>query len=734
MNPLHRVGLATARHPWRTIAAWLLVLVALGGLAASLGGELRDNWNVPDTRAQHGIDQLREHFPDAAGSSAQVVIHDDQRLEAAVVDDVVAELLDTEHVASVTPRLSDDGDTALLYVRYDVPTTDPDIYGIIDPLQDASAPAEDAGYQVELGGELPGTATEIEGRGELIGILVALALLVFAFGSVVAAGLPIAIAVAGLVAGSSGVMLLAGLMDVSTSAPTIATMVGLGVGIDYALLIVTRHVERLRAGDTPVEAAARATATAGRAVVGAGLTVLVSLMGLRLAGLPTYDAFGFATAITVICVMAAALTLVPALCAMAGKRLMPRNERKVAARVGVSIRPRLAARATATRAPGTSRSHSTTEGWTARWVRTVARKPVAWALVALTVLLALGAPALGMRTWPQDGGTDPQGSTTRAAYDLVSDEYGAGANGPITLVADLDQLDVREVKALHAEVAGLDDVAFSTPVTTSPDGQLAVWDIEPTTSPIDEETTAFLGDLRADVLPDGVEATGYTPILGDISDLLQERLWLVVGFVVLVSVLLLTFLFKSVVVPLKAAAMNLLSIAAAYGVVTLVFQHGWGSGLLGVDHAIPVSSWVPILMFAVLFGLSMDYEVFLLSAVRDDWLDTGDAKGSVVRGLASTGRVISMAAAIMVAVFLGFATESAVVVKMLGVGLAAAVALDATVVRMVLVPATMTLLGKWNWWMPRGFEARPRAASHLNHRRRRGARRDPHLHPLRKEN
>jgi putative drug exporter of the RND superfamily len=719
MNPLHRVGLATARHPWRTIAAWLLVLVALGGLAASLGGELRDNWNVPDTRAQHGVDQLREHFPDAAGSSAQVVIHDDQRLDAAVVDDVVADLLNAEHIASVTPRLSDDGDTALLYVRYDVPTTDPDIYGIVDPLQDASASAEDAGYQVELGGELPGTATEIEGRGELIGILVALALLVFAFGSVVAAGLPIAIAVAGLVAGSSGVMLLAGLMDVSTSAPTIATMVGLGVGIDYALLIVTRHVERLRAGDTPVEAAARATATAGRAVVGAGLTVLVSLMGLRLAGLPTYDAFGFATAITVICVMAAALTLVPALCAMAGKRLMPRNERKVRHESQGPSVSRLGASA-----PRTSTSGA--EGWTARWVRTVAKKPVAWALVALTVLLALGAPALGMRTWPQDGGTDPLGSTTRAAYDLVSDEYGAGANGPITLVADLDQLDVREVKALHAEVAGLDDVAFSTPVATSPDGQLAVWDIEPTSSPIDEETTAFLGDLRADVLPDGVGATGYTPILGDISDLLQERLWLVVGFVVLVSVLLLSFLFKSVVVPVKAAAMNLLSIAAAYGVVTLVFQHGWGSGLLGVDHAIPVSSWVSILMFAVLFGLSMDYEVFLLSAIRDDWLDTGDARGSVVRGMASTGRVISMAAAIMVAVFLGFATESAVVVKMLGVGLAAAVALDATVVRMVLVPATMTLLGKWNWWMPGrpggGFEARvgstsaARPNSHLNHR------------------
>ncbi|WP_246159353.1 MMPL family transporter [Nocardioides antri] len=685
MSSLHRVGLATARHPWRTLAVWLVALVSLGGLAAAIGGELRDNWNVPDTRAQAGVDQLREHFPDSGGSSAQVVLHDDQRLDATVVEQVVAELHATEHVTTVTPRLSEDGDTALLYVRYDVPTTDSDIYGDIDPLEVAAAPAEAAGYQVELGGELPGTATEIEGRGELIGILVALALLVIAFGSVVAAGLPVATAVGGLVAGSSGVMLLAGLTDVSTSAPTIATMVGLGVGIDYALLIVTRHVERLRAGDTPVEAAARATATAGRSVVGAGLTVLVSLMGLRLAGLPTYDAFGFATAIAVVCVMAAALTLVPALCALAGRRLMPRKERKRAPGLGAG-------------APRTSTTDQ--EPLTARWARTVAKRPVAWALVALTVLLALGAPALGMRTWPQDGGTDPQGSTTRAAYDLVTEEFGPGANGPITLVADLEEVSRPEVKALHAEIAGLDDVASSGPVATSPDGRLAVWDIEPTTAPIDEQTTTFLEDLRAEVLPDGVEATGYTPILGDISELLGERLWLVVGFVVLVSVVLLAFMFRSVVVPLKAAAMNLLSIAAAYGVVTLVFQHGWGSSLLGVDHDIPVSSWVPILMFAVLFGLSMDYEVFLLSAIRDDWLDTGDAHGSVVRGLASTGRVISMAAAIMVAVFVGFATEPAVVVKMLGVGLAAAVALDATVVRMVLVPATMTLLGKWNWWLP----------------------------------
>jgi RND superfamily putative drug exporter len=344
---------------------------------------------------------------------------------------------------------------------------------------------------------------------------------------------------------------------------------------------------------------------------------------------------------------------------------------------------------------------------TARWAARIARKPIAWGTLALVVKLALAAPALGMRTWPQDGGDEPKGTTLRSAYDLVADEFGPGANSPLTVVADRDRLGDDGVAAVHRTLADLPGIATSAAPTVSEDGALAVWDVEPTTAPNDPATTDLVDELRADVLPDGVEITGFTPVLADISAMLAERLWLVVGFVVAVSVLLLTVMFRSIVVPLKAAAMNLLSIAAAYGVMTLVFQHGWGLSLLGMDHTVPVSSWVPILMFAVLFGLSMDYEVFLVSAIREDWLDTGDAKGSVVRGLASTGRVITVAASIMVAVFLGFATETGVVVKMLGLGMAVAVALDATIVRMVLVPATMTLLGRWNWWMPRFARTSP---------------------------
>ncbi|MDF1606306.1 MMPL family transporter [Nocardioides sp. YIM 152315] len=675
---LHRLGHSTAAHPWRTISAWLVVVVVAFGLANAFGGTTRDDYDIPDARAQVGIEQVRAHVPDGGGATAQVVVHDPEGdpLRAADLDGLDRRLSDLDHVTSVSPpRLSADTDTALVTVAYDVPVTDPDLVGKsgYQPLADAIEPLRAAGLQAELGGELPGGAeSQMKGTGELAGVIAALALLVVAFGSVVAAGLPLAVALLGLAVGSAGVTLLAATMDVSTAAPTVATMVGLGVGIDYALLIVTRHVEFLGLGHDKREAAGRAMATAGRSVVFASLTVLISLLGLRLGGLPVYSTFGYATAIAVVSVLAAALTLVPALCGLAGRRLMPRK-----ARSGRVSR--------AKRAP-----------LTARWAARVVRRPVAFGLAALVFLLFLAAPVLGMRTWPQDGSSASSETSQRQAYDLVDDEFGPGANGPFTIVvdtADADAQDVADRVEAHAGIAGVTD-----PVTT-PDGVIAVFDAEPAYGPADERTSELVAALRAD-LPDGVEVTGTTPLFADISGMLSERLWLVVGFVVSVSVLLLAMMFRSVVVPVKAAVMNLLSITASYGVLTAVFQWGWGGSVLGIDHAVAVSSWIPILNFAILFGLSMDYEVFLLSRIREFWLRTGDATASVERGLAATGRVISSAAAIMVVVFLGFSTEADTVVKQLGLGMAVAIVLDATVVRMVLVPATMTLLGTWNWWLP----------------------------------
>ena len=314
-------------------------------------------------------------------------------------------------------------------------------------------------------------------------------------------------------------------------------------------------------------------------------------------------------------------------------------------------------------------------------------------------MLTIAVPALDMRTWPQDESTASQDLTTRRAFDLVTAEYGPGANGTVTVVVDRSRAGAgavdETVRALHDNA---DIVGVTTPVA-SPDGAVTVLEAQPAFAPSDARMPGLVADLRAE-LPTGTEVTGTTPLFADITELLAQRLWLVIAFVVGVSVLLLAMVFRSVVVPIKAAAMNLLSIAAAYGVLVAVFQWGWGVRLLGVDHAVPVSSWVPILLFAILFGLSMDYEVFLLSRVREHWLDSGDARESVVSGLSSTGRVISAAAAIMVAVFLGFASEVDVTVKMLGLGMATAIALDASVVRMVLVPATMAMLGRWNWWLP----------------------------------
>jgi putative drug exporter of the RND superfamily len=672
---LFRLGRATAAHPWRTISAWLVLAAAVFALAGAGGGTPQDNWDIPGARAQTGIELLREHTPGAGNASARVVVHDrdGSAISPTLVSDLTASLARLDHVVAVSPaRTSADGDTAVLTVQYDVPVTHPDLMGDLEPLEAAVAATRATGTQVELGGPLPDTAAApMSGHGELVGIVVALVILVIAFGSVVGSGLPVAVALTGLAVGSAGITLLAAVTDVSTSAPMVASMVALGVGIDYALLLVTRFVEFLRSGYDRQQAAGRAVATAGRSVVFASATVLVSLLGLKLGGLPTYDSFGYATAIAVVAVALAALTLVPALCGLAGPRLLPRKLRRGRESTGTPLMQ--------------------------RWATRVGRRPLAWALASVVVLLTLAAPALGMRTWPQDASSQSRDLTTRQAYDLIAQELGPGANGPILFVTR--GLDDAQVVALAQRVGARDDVAGVTAAVPSTDGQLRTFEAEPTFGPTDERTPGLVADLRR-TAPAGVEVTGATPMFSDIADLLASRLWLVVGFVVGVSVLLLGMMFRSVVVPVKAALMNLLSIGAAYGVVTAVFQWGWGAELIGLDHSLPVSSWLPILLFAVLFGLSMDYEVFLLSRIREDWLDTGDASGSVVRGLSATGRVISAAAAIMVAVFLGFATEVDVVVKQLGVGMAVAITLDATLVRLVLVPATMTLLGRWNWWMP----------------------------------
>ncbi len=688
---LYRLGHSSAAHPWRVLLGWVLALAVAAGIASAFGGQTQENWDVPGARAQQGVELLRQHGENAANADARVVVHREggtltDASGRAALADLTARLSRMPHAASVSlPRMSADGDTALLAVEYDAPVTDRDLMGKGEPLVEAVEPTRDTGLQVELNGTMAEQSAEpMKGTGELIGIAAALLVLVLAFGSVVAAGLPIGAALVGLVLGGFGTTLLAGAMDVSPSAPIIGTMVGLGVGIDYALLLVVRFAEQLRQGAEVRHAAGLATATAGRSVVFAASTVLVSLLGLGLAGLPTYSAFGLVTAISVASVALVCLTLVPALCRLGNRRILARAERRTTRR--------------ARRSPGRA-------PLTARWAQRVGRRPLPWALGAVVVMLSLAAPVLDMRTWPTDISVHAQGTTLREGYDLVADEFGPGANGAMLAVVDHAAVDSPRA-AVEATVQAFesdDRIAVVAPPVTSRDGELTIVTAEPTFGPSDPEVSDLVHDVRAD-LPGGVELTGLTPLYEDISQLLADRLWVVVAFVVGMSFLLLTMMFRSVLVPLKAAVMNLLSITAAYGVLTVVFQWGWGAQLLGLDHSTPVSSWMPILLFAILFGLSMDYEVFLLGRIREEYDSSGDSRASVVRGLAATGRVISCAAAIMVAVFLGFATESDPVVKQLGLGMGVAVALDATVVRMVLVPATMSLLGDLNWWMPRWLD------------------------------
>ncbi|WP_018634885.1 MMPL family transporter [Parafrankia elaeagni] len=701
---LYRVGWLAAGRPWRVIAVWVAGLVVASGLAMALGGEPHDNFDAPGTPSQRGTDLLRAEFPALAEAQARVVLHDPDgtRVGTDITTEVARRLGEVPSVAVVSPpRLSADGDTALFTLNYDRPVTDLGGTEAIDHLVEAVSPAEQAGLTTEFGGQVAENIQEVNGRAEAVGIGFALIILLVAFGSITAAGVPLAVALVGLGIGTAGITLIAAGTDVSTIAPTLASMVGIGVGIDYALLLVTRHVEGLRGGLTVREAAARANSTAGVSVLFAGVTVVLSLMGLRLVGLNTYVTTGFTTAAVVVTIVITALTLVPALCGLAGTRLLGRRARAALAAGGDPAARDATGAPTAGDAPvAASARPEHRQALTAVWAGRIGRRPLPWAIGALLLLLLLAAPVLGMRTWPQDAGSQPDSTYQRRAYDLIAAEYGPGSNGPLIIAADLRKVSAGDLDGIVDRIRATPDVAAVQPPIVAPSGNAAVIIVTPTVAPSDARAADLVHHLREEVLPAGVEITGLTAVFTDLASWMSDRLWWVVGFVVGVSLLLLTLVFRSPVVALKAAVMNLLSIAAAYGVVTAVFQWGWGTDLLGLPHSVPMSSWLPVLMFTVLFGLSMDYEVFLLSRIREDYLATGDAHGSVVRGLAATGRVISSAALIMIAVFAGFALDPDVTVKMVGVGMAVAVLVDATIIRMVLVPATMALLGRANWWLP----------------------------------
>jgi len=698
-NGLFRLGRWVAVNRRLVVLVWLAVVIGLVVAERVGGGGTVDDFEVPGVESQEAVDLLEERFPGRAGATAMVVFHvpgggitasGSTDAIAATVEEVRA--LDgvvgvTEPLAS--PRsISPDGTTAFAAVQFDAPTADLG-RSTLDALLDTANPAEAAGVQVEFGGELPTVLKERStGPAEMIGVVAALVILFVTFRALLATVLPLGVAIAGLVTGLSIVGLLGAWIAIPSVAPRLGTMIGLGVGIDYALFVLSRHRDQLTEGMDVVESIGRTNATAGQAVVVAGGTVVVAILGLQLAGIPFVAALGYSASIVVAVAVLVAITLLPALLGFAGHRVLPRANRNAP--------------------PVEGAAHS---GWV-RWAHWVAHHPWRSAIAATAVLVTLSVPVLDMRLGQADAGTDPTSTTHRRAYDLLAAGFGEGFNGPLLIVVDLG--DVPEPAALDpivAAVAADPGIRAVSPPEFNAAGDTGLITAIPTTKPQDAATSDLVHRLRGTVLPAATADTGANALVGgptagfiDQSDKIADRLPWFIAAVVSLSFLLLMTVFRSILVPLKAALLNLLSIGAAYGVVVAVFQWGWGRSLIGLDEAVPIASFVPMMMFAILFGLSMDYEVFILSRIREEYHRGHSNIDSVVEGLGATAKVITAAALIMISVFLGFVASDDPVVKMMGVGLATAVAVDATIVRMVLVPSTMALVGDANWWLPRWLD------------------------------
>jgi len=682
-------------HRWWVLIIWLVALVGTNVLAQMAGSNFSNNLTGGAQPVQQILNQA---FPNQKGSPAQVVITSSGPVTAASVKDrtakMVTALTPLAHVSDVVSpfttagahQISTDGHIAYVQVNFDqlagnVPQDA--IKKVISTAQSFAAP----GYHIALGGQaISLVAGAKPGPSEGIGILAAIIIMLLAFGSVVAMGLPIITALFGIAIAFAVLDLLSHVVTTPTFAPEMMAMIGLGVGIDYALFIVTRYRQGLAEGRDPREATAVSLATSGRSVVFAGTTVILSLLGLFILQLPFMRGLAVGAIAAVVLVMLAAITLLPAMLGFSGLAV-----------------DKLHVPGLLQNAAGPSE-----RGFWYRWSRTVQRHPVAAAIGALLCLILLIIPFFSMRLAFTDAGNDPTNTTTRQAFDALATGFGPGFNGPLIVAAAVPDGQRAVVDTLRAKVAATPGVAFVTPAQFSASGHDAVIIAYPTTSPQSAKTEALVHTLRDGAIPRSTAGSGVVAYVGgetagsvDASSYLSTRLVWVIGVVLLLSFLLLMAVFRSLAIPLKAVLVNLLSVGAAYGVIVAVFQWGWLGGLIGIGATSPIDPWIPLMMFTILFGLSMDYEVFLLSRIREEWRLSGDNSAAVADGLAQTARVITAAAAIMICVFGSFVIGDPLhVLKVFGLGLAAAIFIDATLVRMVLVPAIMELLGRANWWMP----------------------------------
>jgi RND superfamily putative drug exporter len=678
------------------LIGWIAGVIAVIAVATVAGSRFENNFGGVG-QSQQAQTILAQRFPAQAGDNAQVVFHSAGPVRApgvaARIDRALAAIRPLPSVSSVSPLVTAaDGHTALATIQFDaisakLPASD--VKAVIAKARSYARP----GLRVALGGApISAVVGAVPGSSEGIGIGAAIVIMLLAFGSVVAMGLPILTALAGVGAGFGVVALISHLLIDPSFGPELMAMIGLGVGIDYALFIVTRYRQGLSEELSPRDAVVRAMSTAGRAVLFAGTTVLISLLGLFLVGQQYLDGLAVGTILAVMAVMAAALTLLPAMLGFAGRAV-----------------DRL-------HVPGLLRSSAPRAShrfwW--RWSRMVQRRPVLCGSAALIVLVLMALPLFSMRLAFTDAGNDPTNLTTRQAYDLISRGFGPGFNGPLVLAAELPgrAADRAALIAFDHRLATVPGVAGVRAPAYNPAGDAAVIMVYPATAPQTAATASLVQHLRTTVVPRATAHSGVTVLVGgetaagiDASAYLSQRLPLVIGLVILLSFLLLMAVFRSVVIPVKAALVNLLSIGAAYGAIVAVYQWGWLAPVFSVSRTGPIDPWIPLMMFTITFGLSMDYEVFLLSRVQEEWHRTGDSSAAVANGIAVTGRVITAAAAIMICVFGSFVIGDPLhILDVFGLGLAVAILVDATLVRMVLVPSIMQLMGDANWWFPRWLD------------------------------
>ncbi|MGW3268459.1 MMPL family transporter [Streptomyces sp. NPDC001056] len=695
------------RHRLVVVLLWLCAFGGATAAASVAGTSYSNDYSVPGTESGRAAQLLQAGFPGLGGDSDTVVWHTTEgTVRAADVEQSMTGALDRiaalPGVASVdgpyggqgARQISADGRTAYATVTFTQQAEDigrNEAKAVVG----AAKAAEGDGLQVELGGSAIGlTEAPSDHTAEVVGVLVAAVVLFLAFGSLAASLLPIATALIGVGTAHAGIGLLGHAMTVADFAPMLGMLIGLGVGIDYALFIVTRHRRGLKRGLAVTEAVVSAVTTTGRAVVFAGATVCIALLGMLILRLSFLNGVAVAAALTVVLTVAASVTLLPALLSYIGPRALSRRERRLLAAQGP--RPEVPT------------------GLAARWSALLERRPKLLGSLAVAVIALLALPTLSLHLGTSDQGNDPRTSTTRKAYDLLAEGFGPGVNGPLTLVTRVgDAADRLALDNLDATLRATPGVASVTPAAYATGGETAFLTVVPDSAPQSQATSALVDRLRGSVLPGAEHGTsldiqvgGVTAGYDDFSDVIVGKLPLFVGTVIGLGCLLLLVAFRSLGIPIKAAVMNIAAVAAAFGVVVAIFQWGWGSELLGLGRAGPIEPFLPVIMVSVLFGLSMDYQVFLVSRMYEEWLATGDNRRAVRVGLAETSRVINSAAVIMISVFLAFVLSGDRVIAMFGIALAAAVALDAFVLRTLLVPALMHLLGAANWWLPGWLERR----------------------------